>query len=258
MRCSSLQSAAASQPPRGFRNSSQHYDLDLLSNNADNDLDNYRNRSTNITIMALLSRVSNYLWSYVSPRKTQKSREKPYRSPPASPANTEKAIRVHQWREKQKLQALERENSLETSELEGDTLIDTSLTDRTPASIRFSSPGADFDDAHETTLVMDEDEYAYEILDGEKYFDAAAVEAYCETKAEEMRDLGWSESAIKLCLKMETKGREPLLPKTWELDFESLPEALFSSRDDKVFIKSASRSNFRGESSDTAFLDSTC
>ena len=57
----------------------------------------------------------------------------------------------------------------------------------------------------------------------------------------------WSQTEIDLFNKLNMRGFEPLLPKTWQMDFKTVPEGLFSLKDEEVFIKSISGKNFRGE-----------
>ncbi|KAF2102871.1 hypothetical protein NA57DRAFT_71856 [Rhizodiscina lignyota] len=234
--------------------------------------------------MRFFTNAINYLWSFVSPARTEISRART-RSPSrrnGSRTPSDLAAR-RRWHKKHRAnlkarrsnsQAPEsnseaRETSVDSemldtdtdtstelesnssvdlevdtsADLEGPTLVDSSLAPRTPASHRFSAEDIDGND---TTMVMDDKEYADKALQAEDTFDPVAEAEARKKRADGMREIGWSEAGINIVLKIEAMGREPLIPKTWELDFESLPLALFSSVDEEVFIKSVSDKDFRG------------
>ncbi|KAI9855424.1 MAG: hypothetical protein M1830_006465 [Pleopsidium flavum] len=55
----------------------------------------------------------------------------------------------------------------------------------------------------------------------------------------------WSESEIALLQKLNMRGFEPLLPEHWMMDFNTIPEPLFTEKDQEVLINSASGRDFR-------------
>ena len=73
-----------------------------------------------------------------------------------------------------------------------------------------------------------------------------------ELKLEEHPD--WSQTEVDLFNKLNMRGFEPLLPKTWQMDFKTVPEGLFSLKDEEVFINSICGKDFRGELSLTFSL----
>lgn len=96
--------------------------------------------------------------------------------------------------------------------------------------------------ANDETLV----ETKYE-LSSPKYFNLHKERERQERQAGELRHIGWSEDAIRLFQKIGMRGYEPLLPRKWELDFQTIPTELFSTVDEEVFLKSASGKQFRGK-----------
>ena len=66
----------------------------------------------------------------------------------------------------------------------------------------------------------------------------------------------WSQTEIGLFNKLNMRGFEPLLPKTWQMDFKTVPEGLFSLKDEAVFINSISGKDFRGELGHTYIFQS--
>lgn len=193
--------------------------------------------------MAFLSRVSNYLWSYVQPRKTQQKREKPFKATAAGAhAAVSTPARVQQWRE--------RHNRLSppTTESYASNIFETAShqdqphqsIERTPPSSDRLTPSNAVDDfdANETTLVMTEHDYANERLEHNETFDAEAERERLERLKDDLSDKGWAGDAIALFTKLEARGKEPLLPKSWELEFETLPEALFTPEGFHPYIAS--------------------
>lgn len=57
---------------------------------------------------------------------------------------------------------------------------------------------------------------------------------------------GWSQSEIDLYNKLNMRGFQPLLPTPWHMDFPTFPPVLFSSNNERVFIKSLCGKDFRG------------
>ena len=57
---------------------------------------------------------------------------------------------------------------------------------------------------------------------------------------------GWTRDEIDLFNVLQTRGFEPLMPSSWRLDFQTVPNILFSENDDEIFIKSLCGKDFRG------------
>lgn len=58
---------------------------------------------------------------------------------------------------------------------------------------------------------------------------------------------GWTEDEIWLFEKLDWRGYEPLLPKTWDRDFRTMYELLFTTDDSTAFVKSASENDYHGK-----------
>lgn len=58
---------------------------------------------------------------------------------------------------------------------------------------------------------------------------------------------GWTEDEIWLFEKLDWRGYEPLLPKTWDKDFRTMYDLLFTMDDSVAFIKSASGNDYHGK-----------
>lgn len=56
----------------------------------------------------------------------------------------------------------------------------------------------------------------------------------------------WSKAERDLFNKLNSRGYEPLLPKTWELDFPTMPLDLFSLDENKCFLKAIGGTDFKG------------
>lgn len=58
---------------------------------------------------------------------------------------------------------------------------------------------------------------------------------------------GWTEDEIWLFEKLDWRGYEPLLPKSWDGDFRTMYDELFTRDDSVAFIKSASGNDYHGK-----------
>ncbi|KAL9091835.1 MAG: hypothetical protein Q9159_001207 [Coniocarpon cinnabarinum] len=56
-------------------------------------------------------------------------------------------------------------------------------------------------------------------------------------EVDEFRRQGWREADITLFRKISLRGFEPLLPPHWQVDFNNLPDSLFTETADDAFIK---------------------
>ncbi|KAJ9644715.1 hypothetical protein H2199_003678 [Coniosporium tulheliwenetii] len=221
--------------------------------------------------MPLFQRLSQRFWDYVSPRKTQERRDKPFKAkvPSISTKPTPRQhgrkpvrssmgrsmspdTRINNWQlgtppliqrssnpgERLMLTpATSRTADLQTSGLdfEGDTLIDDFG----------SSPVAHEDstlNVNDETIVVPEERY-----EGfkRKTFDRESILEKHAEQARTMRAEGWTEDAIELVQKFQMRGFEALMPKSWELDFSTIPSELFTANNEEAFIKSIVEKDFR-------------
>jgi hypothetical protein len=104
-----------------------------------------------------------------------------------------------------------------------------------------SGSSADEWNANEDTIAVDDGNYLLQSIDVDK------ERKRRDKQGRELRDAGWSEDAVFLFQKLGMRGFEPLLPIEWLNDLETLPEDLFTSRLDKVFLRPAHGSGFRGK-----------
>jgi hypothetical protein len=215
--------------------------------------------------MSFLTRVRDGFWSYVSPRKTQAQRDKPFKAPagPSARVAGKKALgksvtasarrsmspdsRIKNWQA----------GSSSTSRYQQDAPVFEPMT---PASLRRPShslspdryPNVTFEgdtlieeeeiyDANDETIVVTEDQLQ------EGYIDVEAERKRWDQKAQAQREEGWSEHAIEIFRKIGMRGYEPLLPSAWKLDFPTLPAELFSDDEEEVFINTACKGDFRGK-----------
>jgi hypothetical protein len=58
---------------------------------------------------------------------------------------------------------------------------------------------------------------------------------------------GWTEDEVWLFEKLDWRGYEPLLPKSWDKDFRTMYDELFTRDDSVAFIKSASGNDYHGK-----------
>ncbi|EMD69396.1 hypothetical protein GGP41_004613 [Bipolaris sorokiniana] len=208
--------------------------------------------------MAFLRGVSDRIWSYMSPRKTQQRRDKPYAfKKPAVPTRTTDAhqeaskpvitekssdapVKIRDLRSSSPqcnidatlLPPSPPASAMLSDDLEGDTLLPLSPT--TPGK-RAEGSSLDEWDANEETMVVDDGTY----MDQQKNMNAQEERRRRDQQGQELRNSGWSEDAVFLFQKLGMRGFEPLLPIGWINDFETLPEDLFTENLDKAFIKPA-------------------
>jgi len=203
--------------------------------------------------MAFLRDLSERVWSYVSPRKTQQRRDKPFKVPalplkarPMKQVVTTPQTKVGHWQMPTPSSASSVDETLlppsppisdEPHELDGDTLIHDTVED----SLQESSE-IDWD-ANEETMVVDDGQY----MEQQKGINREKERMRREVQGRELRDSGWSEDAVFLFQKLGLRGFEPLLPDDWVDDFPSLPVDLFTHNENKAFVKAESGREFRGE-----------
>jgi hypothetical protein len=211
--------------------------------------------------MAFLTEVSNRFWNYVSPRKTQQRRDKPFRVPALPhPVQTPQSIqkqkarahsmsptsRVKSWNLKSPGSSTSPDRapglppspkSLERAytDFEGDTMIEDMVD---------AIDGGEAFDANEETIVVDEGRY----MDEQKAYDGEAELHRRERQGRELRAAGWTEDAVFLFQKLGMRGFEPLMPGEWINDFIMLPTNLFTANMDKAFIKPTTGRDYHGKS----------
>lgn len=230
--------------------------------------------------MTLLQEYATKVWNYISPRKTQKAREKPFQfKVPAIPAKPDfkklqrpqpppkqlsnpmdldlsPESRVNIWHARTPSPSSDVDITLvpmsppdsvmrspeEHDDFEGDTLFNTS-----PISPTFDK-GIDQDlevDANDDTVVVDDGGY----LETHKgiSFDERLLKQ--QKQRQELQGAGWPEDAIFLFQKINMRGYEPIMPIEWIDDLPSLPADLFTERMDKPFIKPTLGTHYHGKSS---------
>ena len=227
--------------------------------------------------MTILHEYATRVWAYISPRKTQQAREKPFQfKVPAIPTKSNFKKQKHA-QQKQLLSPPGRSISPDShmdiwhtrtpspssdvditmvpisppdsvirsldghDGFEGDTLFNTS-----PISSSFDN-GGNLDnevDANDDTMVVD---------------DGVCLETYKGISVDErlfkqqqqrlaLKESGWPEDAIFLFQKIGLRGYEPIMPVEWVDDLPSLPADLFTERLDKPFIKPALGTHYHGTS----------
>jgi hypothetical protein len=227
--------------------------------------------------MTILHEYATKVWSYISPRKTQKAREKPFQfKVPAIP--TKPSFKQHEQPAKQLLSPPDRDLSPKSrvntwhtrtpspssdvditlvpmsppdsvlrspegqDSFEGDTLFNTS-----PISPTFDKT-QDFQDievdANDDTIVVDDGGY----LETHKgiSFDERLLKQ--QRQRQELQAAGWPEDAIFLFQKINNRGYEPIMPIEWVDDLPSLPADLFTEVPDKPFINPALGTHYHGTS----------
>jgi len=194
--------------------------------------------------MTFLRNITDRFWNYVSPRKTQQKREKPFKVP-AIPQRAAKLprrsmtpnTRVETWNIKTESTAAHdvppSPLSLARSytDFEGDTLIDEIVE------------GIEDEhgvDANDETIVVDESRY------DTKNYDPETERIRREAQGYELRAAGWSEDAVFLFQKLGMRGFEPLMPSAWSFDFVMMPPMMFTDNIDKAYIKSACGKDYHG------------
>ena len=188
--------------------------------------------------MTIFKRLSEGLWSFVSPRRTQQRREKPFKVP-AKPRPNKAGEPSH----------LEVPEAGPSDAME--TVEDNHEFPLTPTSTRLSAGIAEFEEStprspdfnatENTKVERDPDAEAK----GEYVLDVAAHQAKVRSETKRLRDMGWSEEVIEVYYKISMRGYEPLLPREWEKDFPGYPKGLFIERE-KAYIVPVGSSDFRG------------
>lgn len=207
--------------------------------------------------MPFLRDMSDRVWEYISPRKTQKRRDKPFKVPalPNKPKSVGKTSpeytpnsKVAQWAPKTPASPTALDETLLPpsppaslqrfqEDFDGDTLIHDSVEDE-----YLDYEEADGWDANDATLVVDDGQY----MEMRKPVNRTKEQMRQEIQCRELRQAGWSEDAVFMFQKLNMRGFEPLLPDPWKRDFVTLPLDLFTTNDSKAFIKADGLSDFRG------------
>lgn len=227
--------------------------------------------------MTILHEYATRVWAYISPRKTQQAREKPFQfKVPAIPAKPDFKKQKHA-QQKQLLSPPDRSISPDShmaiwhtrtpsprsdvditmvpisppdsvvrsldghDGFEGDTLFNTS-----PISPSFDDSG-DPDkevDANDDTMVVDDGAY----LETHKGISVDERLFKQQQQRLALKESGWPEDAIFLFQKIGLRGYEPIMPIEWVDDLPSLPADLFTERLDKPFIKPALGTHYHGTS----------
>ncbi|KAF1994427.1 hypothetical protein P154DRAFT_447629 [Amniculicola lignicola CBS 123094] len=213
--------------------------------------------------MAFLKDISTKFWSYVSPRKTQQRRDKPFKIPPkpvhlprkpvpgitsSSDGEMSPDSRVRNWHVRTPspsrstiLPTTEASRSPPTSperpytDYAGDTLID-GLVDALADEDAF--------DANEDTVVVDDGTFHQDVA---KHFDPQGELERRREQGDGLRAAGWSEDTVALFQKLGMRGFEPLFLHSWIDDFGSLPTNLFTRNADYAYIKPMYESDFRAQ-----------
>lgn len=73
-------------------------------------------------------------------------------------------------------------------------------------------------------------------------------EVYVPTAADLEIMRTWSKDEVWLFYRFNNRGFEPLLPVTWDFDFETVPDLVFSDDDAKVLIKAREGNEYNGKS----------
>ncbi|KAJ4334314.1 hypothetical protein N0V87_006966 [Didymella glomerata] len=234
--------------------------------------------------MTILHEYATKVWSYISPRKTKKAREKPFQfKVPAIP--TKPSFKQHELSPQQLLSPSDRDLSPESrvniwhtrtpspnsdvditlvpmsppdsvlrspegqDSLQGDTLFNTS-----PISPTFDK-GQDFQDievdANDDTIVVDDGGY----LETHKGISSDERLLKQQRQRQELQGAGWPEDAIFLFQKINNRGYEPIMPIEWVDDLPSLPADLFTEIPDKPFIKPALGTHYHAQLALSSLLD---
>lgn len=212
--------------------------------------------------MVTLREVTGRVWDFISPRKTQKRRDKPFKAPaPVRPRDTSSPAadtKVAQWKD----QIATPDSSHATAAADAVMLppsppmsvqpapsvepaMEYESDDAIRASVEESPVGGSVDDAwdaNEDTVLADDSEF----LEQRKRTNVQRERVKQEVQGRELREAGWPEDAVFLFQKLNMRGFEPLMPQGWAKDFESLPWDLFTLNDNIAFIKPDSGSDFRG------------
>ena len=207
--------------------------------------------------MAFLRGIPETIWNYVSPRKIQHRREKPFAfKTPAIPTRTtplpkQTAPLTREMSPEARVKTCDPRapsshfdidatllppsppaSAISSKDLEDDTLVGNS-----PAAPDNETEGssADLWDANEETMVVDDGTYM--VVQKKVNYDQERQRQ--DQQARDLRDAGWSEDAVFLFQKLGMRGFEPLMPISWIDDLETVPADLFTENIDKAFIKPA-------------------
>ncbi|KAF2754357.1 hypothetical protein EJ05DRAFT_479355 [Pseudovirgaria hyperparasitica] len=227
--------------------------------------------------MPLFESITDRFWNYVSPRKTQERRDKPFKTPALPPvtvqhrktgASSTKSgrmsmsprSRVQSWKMAtgEFVRPADHRAPFATPSIGGATpphdSIDMDLEGVTLMDDIEEEDLKDYSaqyDANDETMVDEEYNLKEEVV-----FDLEEERRKWAVKAEEMHGEGWSKDAVDIYIRIGMRGHEPLLPASWAFDFRTLPSTMFSTDPSEAFIKSVQESDFRGikATSDLLFL----
>ncbi|KAJ4985845.1 hypothetical protein SVAN01_08643 [Stagonosporopsis vannaccii] len=236
--------------------------------------------------MTILHEYAAKVWNYISPRKTQKAREKPFQfkipavpskpdfkkpqrlqspsqqllSPPTRDLSPK--THVHVWHTTTPSPGSDVDITLvpmsppdsfmqltkDHDDFEGDTLFNTS-----PISPTFDKgSGSDLEvDANDDTVVVD-DGGCLDTHKGTSFNERLLKQ---QKQRQELHAAGWAEDAIFLFQKINMRGYEPIMPMEWFNDFPSLPADLFTDRVDKPFIRPALGTHYHAQLALCSLLD---
>ncbi|KAL6710293.1 hypothetical protein ACN47E_009239 [Coniothyrium glycines] len=206
------------------------------------------------------------IWNYMSPRKTQQRREKPFKKPDIPLRNhaqpkanrdvlekrdTSPESRVHNWTPRAPSPQSDIDVTLlppsppasalqSHDDFEGDTLVPGSPW--SPSNENHGSSEEEWN-ANEDTMVVDDGAYMLQ----QKRVNIDHERRRREQQSRELRDAGWSEDAVFLFQKLALRGFEPIIPTEWFDDFETLPEDLFTASIDKAFIRPSQGSDYNAQ-----------
>lgn len=203
------------------------------------------------------------VWDYISPRKTQKRREKPFKVPalPARPKSVEQNSsdvtpnsRILHWTPKTPASASSIDDTLlppsppmsippgqnDDYDFDGTTLIQDSVEQLV------KDDGADVWDANQNTMVVDDGQYMDMHRPTNHAKEQLQEQLRQEVQSHELRLAAWPEDAVFLFQKLDMRGSEPILPHEWSVDFPSLPPFVFTTSEAKQFVRADTLSEFRG------------
>ncbi|KAJ4313731.1 hypothetical protein N0V94_006795 [Neodidymelliopsis sp. IMI 364377] len=231
--------------------------------------------------MTILSEYAERVWAYISPRKTQQTRQKPFQfkvpSIPTKPNFGKSQLQL----QKQVPSPPDRDMSPESrmniwntttpspgsdvditlvpisppasviqspDGLEGDTLFATS-----PISPTYNKGGLSDEevDANDDTMVVDDGTY----LETHKGISVDERLFKQQQQGFALQEAGWPEDAIFLFQKIGMRGYEAIMPIEWVDDLPSLPADLFTERVDKPFIKAALGTHYHAQLALSSLLD---
>ena len=217
--------------------------------------------------MALFRDRLQSIWSYVSPRKTVERRDKEFKVP-AKPIKSTPLKRRVESPESREMSPESRIKSWKVrtpspqSDLDGDLDMDhTLLPPSPPTSAKLmedfegdtlvASPSVHASDktgasaeewnANEDTIAVDDGNFM------DTTIDVMAEKQRREEQGRQLRKAGWPADAVFLFQKLGLRGMEPLLLMDWVNDLDTLPEYLFTAKEDRAFLRPAHGSSYRGK-----------